>query len=227
MLLFAYSFGMFRISSASSKSFFYCNPALMRFCLLVRFVLVLLYSSVSRNFQLGSGSPKLAQRGGANTLDTGSAAAAAGGVDGAAVAEGRGEAKRSEGGDLNANDKGVDGENSSGKRVREEEKSGVDNESKISNLIQSSQPRRRVSCLRHGKAHRPNIDTTQLERHRRAVWSASEVHILEEGLATYISPRIPKGDAATRMDKWSDENGTRIHASTDPHSVDEPTWRVA
>eukprot|EP01043_Picozoa_sp_COSAG02_P094098 COSAG02_NODE_30566_length_548_cov_25.690423_1_plen_116_part_10 len=46
-------------------------------------------------------------------------------------------------------------------------------------------------------------------------------------LATYISPRIPKGDVATRMDKWSDENGTRIHASTDPHSVDEPTWRVA
>jgi hypothetical protein len=176
---------------------------------------------------LGSGSPKLAQRGGANTLDTGSAAAAADGVDGAAVAEGGGEAKRSEGGDLNANDKGVDGESSSGKRVREEEKSGVENESKNSNLIQSSQPRRRVSCLRHGKAHRPNIDTTQLERHRRAVWSASEVHILEEGLATYISPRIPKGDAATRMDKWSDENGTRIRASTDPHSVDEPTWRVA
>eukprot|EP01043_Picozoa_sp_COSAG02_P012799 COSAG02_NODE_502_length_21039_cov_62.499045_8_plen_56_part_00 len=43
LLLFAYSFVMFRISSASSKSFFYCNPALMRFCLLVRFVLVLLY----------------------------------------------------------------------------------------------------------------------------------------------------------------------------------------
>ena len=72
------------------------------------------------------------------TLDTGSAAAAADGVDGAAVAEGGGEAKRSEGGDLNANDKGVDGESSSGKRVREEEKSGVENESKISNLIQST-----------------------------------------------------------------------------------------
>ncbi len=31
---------------------------------------------------------------------------------------------------------------------------------------------------------------------------------------------------ATHIDKWSDEDGSRIHSSADPHSVDEPVWRV-
>ena len=76
-----------------------------------------------------------------------------------------------------------------------------------------SRTKRRPSCLRYGKTHRPNIDPTQLDKHKRAVWSASDVHISDNGaLAKYISPRVPIGDASTHMEKWSDQNGTRNNA---------------
>ena len=161
------------------------------------------------------------------------AATSANTVDSAARSEGRGEVKSSEGGEFNENDKGVDREEAaeSGSEQSEIVGNGSDRSgserSEKSILSICSRTKRRPSCLRYGKTHRPNIDPTQLDKHKRAVWSASDVHISDNGaLAKYIAPRVPIGDASTHMEKWSDHNGTRNNADeSDPHSVDEPIWQ--
>ena len=83
--------------------------------------------------------------------------------------------KSSEGGEFNENDKGVDGEEAveSGSEQREVAGKGNDRSgserSEKSILSICSRTKRRPSCLRYGKTHRPNIDPTQLDKHKRAV----------------------------------------------------------